>query len=320
MFGRRADGRRVKDLMIIEKAEPYFMPQRIDGVNLYKQQIMCKKMDEFILKERQENGVHFNYTEILIAAAVRMLYERPKANRFIVNCQIFQRNEITISMSIKPKLTDDCDEVTLKFHFTGRENIYDVKKIVDDEIKKNSQPTSDQHGTTKAAKILGKMPYWMFKVAMKTIRFLDRYGLLPKSLIDLSPFHTSMFITDLKSIKLDKVYHHLYNFGTTTIFGALGKVKYVPVSDRTGEIHTEKVMDLGLSLDERVADGLYYGNSVKKLLKYIENPELLKASLSEVEVIDKAKKRAEKKAKRAEKKRQKREEKGDNIVKLDEIV
>lgn len=317
MFGRRADGRRVKNLMIIEKAGPYFMPMRIDGVNLYTQQILCKKMDEFILKERQESGVHFNYTEILIAAAVRMLYERPKANRFIVNCQIYQRNEITVSMAVKPKLTDDCDEITLKFHFTGRENIYEVKKIVDDEIKKNTQPSSDTHGTTKVAGVLDKMPYWMFKVAMKLIRFCDRYGLIPKSLIDVSPFHTSMFITDLKSIKLNKVYHHLYNFGTTTIFGALGKVKYVPVSDRSGEIRTEKVMDLGLSLDERVADGLYYGNSVKLLLKYVENPELLKASLSEVEVKDKAKKRAERKAKREEKKRLKREEKENKIIKMD---
>ena len=223
-------------------------------------------------------------------------------------------------MAVKPKLTDDCDEVTLKFHFTGRENIYEIKKIVDDEIKKNTQPSSETHDTTKFAGVLDKMPYWLFKVAMKLIRFFDRYGLLPKSLIDISPFHTSMFITDLKSIKLNKVYHHLYNFGTTTIFGALGKVKYVPVSDRSGDIRTEKVMDLGLSLDERVCDGLYYGNSVKLLLKYVENPELLKASLSEVEVIDKAKKRAEKKAKRAEKKRQKKEVKEDKIVKIDEVV
>ena len=177
MFGRRADGRRVKNLMIIEKAGPYFMPERIDGVNLYTQQILCKKMDEFILKERQESGVHFNYTEILIAAAVRMLYERPKANRFIVNCQIFQRNEITVSMAVKPKLTDDCDEVTLKFHFTGRENIYEIKKIVDDEIKKNTQPSSETHDTTKFAGVLDKMPYWLFKVAMKLIRFFDRYAI-----------------------------------------------------------------------------------------------------------------------------------------------
>ena len=315
MFGRRADGRRVKNLMVIEKAVPYFMPERIDGVNLYKQQIRCKALDEFILKERQESGVHFNYTEILIAACVRMIYERPKVNRFIVNCQIFQRNEITVSMAVKPKLTDDADEITLKFHFTGRENIYEIKKIVDDEIKKNISENAQTHETTKVAGVLGKMPYWMFKVAMKLIRFLDRYGLLPKSLIDASPFHTSIFVTDLKSIKLNKVYHHLYNFGTTTMFGALGKVNYVPVSDRVGNIHTEKIMDLGLSLDERVADGLYYGNSVRLLLKYLENPEALKQSLAEVEVKGKAKKMSKKKLDKKERRLLKKKERMDKKAK-----
>ncbi len=309
MFGRRADGKRVKNLMIIEKAVPYFMPMRIDGVNLYKQAVKCKPLDDFILKERKESGVHFNYTELLIAAAVRMIYERPKTNRFVVNCQIYQRNEITVSMAVKPRLSDDADEITLKFHFTGRENVYEVKKIVDDEISKNiGKNVNTTHKTTKAAEILGKMPHWMFKVAMKLIRFLDRYGLLPKSLIDASPFHTSIFVTDLKSIKLGKVYHHLYNFGTTTMFGALGKVEYVPVSDRDGNIRTEKVMELGLSLDERVADGLYYGNSVRLLGKYLENPEILKQSILEEELKVKGKKMSQKKLEKKEKRLQKKKE------------
>lgn len=309
MFGRRADGKRVKDLMIIEKAIPYFMPIRIDGVNLYDQKVKCKPLDDFILKERQESGVHFNYTELLIAACVRMIYERPKINRFVVNCQIFQRNEITVSMSVKPKLTDDADEITLKFHFTGRENLYEVKKIVDDEIKKNiGNESAETHKTTKAAGALGKMPYWMFKAAMKFIRFLDRYGLLPKSLIDASPFHTSIFVADLKSIKLNRVYHHLYNFGTTTIFGTLGKVEYLPQSDRDGNIHTEKIMQLGLTLDERVADGLYYSNSVRLLQKYLENPELLKVSIMEEEVKNKGKKMSKKKLEKKERRLQKKKE------------
>ena len=309
MFGRRADGRRVKNMMVIEKAMPYFMPTRNDAWNLYTQQIRCKTLDEFILKERKENGVHFTYTEVLIAACVRMIYEKPKTNRFIMNCQVFQRKELTVSMSVKPKLTDDCDEITLKFHFTGRESIYEVKQIVDEEIRKNTQADSETHKTTKVAGVLGKMPHWMFKFAMNTLRFMDRYGLLPKKLLEASSFSTSIYVSDLKSIKLDKIYHHLYNFGTTTIFGALGKVKYVPVGDKSGNVTSEKVMDLGLTLDERVADGLYYGGAVRLLLKYLENPELLKESLPEPELTGKAKKKADKYAKKMKKKEEKEKKK-----------
>lgn len=304
MFGRRADGVKVKGLDIIDKAMPYFMPMRIDAVNYYRQPINCKSMDEFILKQKQENGVHYTYTEIMMAACIRMLYERPKTNRFINNCVVYQRKGINLSISIKKKLTDDGEEVTLKMPFTGRESLPEIKKIFEEEIAKNIGE-DDQHATTKTAGFLCKLPGFMFKFAMCMFRFLDKHNMLPGSLIKVSPFHTSIYVADLKSVKLDKVYHHLYNFGNTTIFATLGKVKYVPVSGRDGEISVEKQIELGFSLDERVADGLYYSNSVRLLMKYIENPELLLERLSEPELTGKALKKKQKQDKKLAKKAKK---------------
>lgn len=305
MCFRRSDGKKVKDLQIIEKAMPYFMPQRIDAVNMFTQPIRCETIDNFILDEKKNSGVHYNYTEILIAACVRMLYERPKTNRFINNCIVYQRNTISVSMNVKKALTDTSEEVTLKLFFTGRESLAQVKKIIDDEIAKNVKPDADVHETTKTAGILCKLPNWLFKSAMAIFRFMDRHNMLPKKLIHASPFHTSIYITDLRSIKLDKIYHHLYNFGTTTIFGALGKIQYVPVADRSGEVHVEKRMNLGLTLDERVCDGLYYGNSVRLLLKYLENPQILKDPLPEPELTGKALKKKLKQDKKLAKKQKK---------------
>lgn len=301
MCFKRKDGVKVKDLSIIEKAMPYFMPQRIDAVNMFTQPIKCESLDKFILDEKKNSSIHYTYTEILIAACVRMLYERPKTNRFINNCIVYQRNTITISMNVKKSLTDTGEELTLKFYFTGRESLQQVKKIVDDEIAKNIKPDAEVHQTTKTAGALVKLPNWLFKFAMACFRFLDKHNLLPKKLIHASPFHTSLYLTDMRSIKLDKIYHHLYNFGTTTIFGALGKVQYIPVSDRSGEVKVEKMMNLGLVLDERVADGLYYGNSVRLLLKYLENPELLKTPLPEPELTGKALKKKLKQEKKMKK-------------------
>lgn len=302
MFGKRCDGVKVKNLDIIEKATPYFMPMRIDAVNYYNQPISCENLDNFILEQKKNAGVHYSYTEILIAAAVRMLYERPKTNRFINNCIIYQRKYISVSMAVKERLTDDGAEDTLKFYFTGRESLPEVKKIVDDEIAKALNPNRDLHKTTKAANRLGKLPSWLFKFALWVARTMDKHNCLPKKLVDASPFHTSMFVTDLRSIKLDKVFHHLYNFGNTTIFGALGKVQYVPVSDRSGAVRVEKRMDFGLSLDERVCDGLYYGKSVRLLMSYLENPELLMTSLPEPELDQKALKKKQKHDKKIAKK------------------
>lgn len=298
MCFKRSDGKKVKDLQIIEKAMGYFMPERIDALNMFTQPIKCETLDKFILEQKKNNGVHYSYTEVLMAAVVRMLYQRPKTNRFINNCMVYQRNTISVSMNVKKSLTDNGEEVTLKMFFTGRESIDEVKKILDREIEKNLPADAEVHETTKTAGALCKLPNWLFKCAMWMIRKMDKHNILPKKLIHASPFHTSIYITDLRSIKLDKIYHHLYNFGTTSIFGALGKVQYVPVSDRSGEIRVEKRMNLGLVLDERIADGLYYGNSVRLLLKYIENPEMLLERLPEKPLEGKALKKKQKQDKK----------------------
>lgn len=306
MFGRRADGVKVKNLEIIEKAGPYFMPQRIDACNLYNQPINCEKLDAFILEEKKRSGIHYSYTEILMAACVRMLYEKPKTNRFINNCVIYQRKWICICMNIKKNLRDEnSDEVTMKLHFTGRESLFEVKQKLNNEIEKALADTAGEHKTTKTAGALNKLPGWLFKFAMFMFRFLDKHNMLPKCLIEASPFHTSLYLTELRSIKLDKIYHHLYNFGNTTIFAALGKAIYTPVADRSGEIKVEKRMNLGLTLDERVADGLYYGNSVRLLMKYCENPELMLEALPEPELTGKELKKKQKADKKAQKKQAK---------------
>ncbi len=309
MFGRRADGKKVKNLLIIDKAITYFMPQRIDAVNLVEQTVNCAPLDKFILEEKKNSGIHYSYTEILYAAAVRMIYERPKTNRFINNCVIYQRKYISVSMSIKKKLVDDGEEITTKLFFTGRESLPEFKKILDDEISKNLQSADESHKTSRVAGFLCKLPNWMFKAAIALLRFGDKHNMLPRWLIDASPFHTSMYVADLRSIKLDAIYHHLYNFGNTTIFTTLGKVGYAPVANREGEISTQKQFKLKFSLDERVCDGLYWSNSLKLLMKYLEHPELLKEPLPEPEL----KGRALKKKLKEDKKQAKRVAKEDKI-------
>ncbi len=309
MFGRRADGVKVKDLPIIDKAMPYFMPMRIDAVNLYEQSIECEPLDKFILAEKKNSGIHYTYTEILMAACIRMIYNRPKTNRFVNNCVVYQRKYISISISVKKKLTDDGEELTLKMFFTGRESLAEVKKIFEDEVNKNINPEAETHGTTKTAGFLCKLPNWMFKLAMSFLRFCDNHGLLPRKLLDVSPFHTSIFVADLKSIKLDALYHHLYNFGNTTIFATLGKVYYAPIANRSGEVETKKLVKVRFSLDERVCDGLYYSNSLKELEKYINNPELLKERLPEPELTKKELKKKKKLEKKELKKQAKKNKK-----------
>ena len=306
MFGFRCDGKKVKNLNIIDKAEPFFMPQRIDAVNYTSVKINCSKMDEFIARERR-NGNSYSYMHIVMCAIVRILYTRNKLNRFIMRGSIYQRNEITISMDVKKKLEDEGDQVTLKFHFTGRESLQEVKTIVETDIANNIKQ-EDVDSTTKVAGKLVKLPDFMFRWFMAIARWADRHGLLGKKIIDASPFHTSCFFTNLKSIKLGYIYHHLYNFGTTTMFMSMGKEKVEPYVVNNKEITLAKVLTLGVSLDERVADGLYMGKCLKLLQDFLTNPDaLLEALPDDGSIPKKLVKKKPKKVKKIKIKKEKKE-------------
>ncbi|MBP3345383.1 MAG: 2-oxo acid dehydrogenase subunit E2 [Clostridia bacterium] len=274
MFGHRSDGKKVKGMNIIEKAEPFFMPQRIDAVNYITVKVPCAPMDEFIVRERK-NGVHYSYMHLLFATVVRVLYTRKKLNRFIMRGTIYQRNYISITMDVKKKLEDEGEDMTLKFMFTGRESLPQIKEIVDNEIAKNVNAEAAEDATTKTAGNFCKLPDFLFRWAMALARWADKHGILPKGLIKASPFHTSCFITNLKSIKLGAIYHHLYNFGTTSMFISMGKEKMEPIVENNKELKIAKILTLGMSLDERVADGFYMGKSLKLCTDLLTNPDSL---------------------------------------------
>lgn len=280
MFGRRNDGKRIKTIDPYFKMVPHIMKRRYDAQVFFLHPARCEALDEFILAER-EKGNSFNYMDIVIASVVRLLALRPQLNRFVMNGRLYKRNSIQISFTIKKVLKDDAPDTTIKLEFTGHENIYQVKEKIDSEIAANIG-IDKSNETDKTAKVLAKMPNFLLKFAMSIVRFLDRHGMIPKSLIKASPFHTSCFVTNLKSIKLDYVYHHLYDFGTTSIFLSMGKEKMVPVADKDNTISVGKVMNLGIVTDERICDGLYYGNSLRLFQKIISNPQTLLENLDTV--------------------------------------
>lgn len=273
MFSKRCDGVKVKNLDAVTKAAPFFMPTRLGAVNQTVLEFRCEAMDEFISRQRKL-GNSYTYTHLMMAALVRLFYLRPKLNYFINHNVIYEHKTIDICMAVKKKLTEESEDVDLKFHFTGRESLPQIKEYVDDVIAKNTSDDS-VYGTTKGADGLGKLPNWLFRFAMKVIRWMDRHNILPKSLVEASCFHCSCFLTNLKSIKLDAIQHHLYEFGTCSIFVAMGKEKMSPVVEKNKEIKLGKVMKVGLTMDERVADGFYFGKTLRVWRDILENPDCL---------------------------------------------
>lgn len=282
MFGRRSDGKPVKGLGVIEKAGPHFMTSRNDAMNYATHQLRCEPMDKWIAEQR-EQGNNYSYMDIVVASIVRLLAIRPVLNRFVVRGKIFQRKGIFISMTIKKSLKDDSPDTIIKVGFDGTETIDQVKEKFNAEIKKAFEQETK---TEKKGKSFTRLPNFLFRWAMGFVRWLDNRGMLPKSLIAASPFHTSVYLTNLKSIKQDAINHHLYNFGTATLFVAMGKEKEAPVVEN-GELKVGKVMNLGLTMDERPCDGFYFVRSLKLWNDLLTNPEKLKKPFEQSDIVNK---------------------------------
>lgn len=282
MFGRRSDGKELRHVSPIFRLMPSLMKERDDSQVFFNQDIVIKKIDEYINAKAAE-GIKISILDIVFAGIVRIIAERPKLNRFVVNGRIYARNEITITMSIKKNLTDEGEETSIKVHFDGTENIFEIKDKLQEIIAKNKDLEAD-NDMDKIAGFLSKIPSGFLKFAVGTLKLLDKNGHLPKSIIELSPFHSSCVVTNVGSLGIDSIYHHIYNFGTTSMFFAIGKKKksYVFEDD---EIYKEKCINLAFVGDERICDGHYYASSFRSLCRYLTHPELLEKNLENV-VVD----------------------------------
>ena len=272
MFGHRSDGKKVKNLPPFFRVIPNIMTERSDSQVYFKQDIPLKTLDEYIDKKAAE-GIKLSYMNIIYAALVRIIAERPKLNRFIMNGITYQRNTIYVSLVIKKSLTDEGQETSIKLPFKGNENLFEIKEILDSAVEKNKETTTTNN-TDSLAKTLSLIPDGLIRFAVKILSFLDKHGIMPKAVIDASPFHTSVFLTNVGSLGIDTIYHHIYNFGTTSMFFAMGKKKKSYIYD-DDEIKEEKCITLAFVGDERICDGYYYANSFKLLNKYLKKPELL---------------------------------------------
>ena len=276
MFGKRADGKVIKTNDPIFMIIPHIMKKRSDSQVFYTEEIPIAPLDEYIAQKEAE-GIKMSYMSIIYAAMVRIICQKPSLNRFVVNGKVYARNSIAVSLAIKKGLSEDAEETNLKLHFSGSENIFEVKERLDREIADN-KVVEAKNNTDNFVRALAYIPNWVIKIVINFLMFLDRHELLPKAIIDLSPFHTSAYLTNVGSIGIDAIYHHLYDFGTTGMFLAMGKKRKSFLFEEDS-IKEAKSISIRWVLDERICDGYYYASAVKLFNKYMKKPELLETNI-----------------------------------------
>lgn len=279
MFGKRPDGRPVKKMPPIQRIMPYIMKTRTDSMNMYEEFFPTEGMDAYI-KRKSSEGVKVTYMHIVVAAMVRMLATRPQLNRFVMNGRIYTRPKIWISFVVHHELRteDDGGGTTIKLCFEGTENIDDVIAKVNEAVERETNKKTAGNSTDKLVDVIMSIPGPLIAFVVNVLMWMDKHNIMPKAIIDASPFHTSAFITNLKSLGINHIFHHTYEFGTTGLFVAIGKERREPVVENK-EIVMKKTMGFGLVSDERFCDGLYFARSLRAMRKLIRRPELLEERL-----------------------------------------
>ncbi len=264
----RPDGKRVKETAI-NAAIPYIMPHRYDAMNYVTEYADMEVMRSFIHGKRKE-GVRISYMALILTAYYKAALENPKINRFIMNKRIYQRSHFCVSfVMLKTRADGTPDETTLKVYFEPEDDVVSVNAKIEALIAENSVATHD-NSTDKFANFLFSVPL-LPGLVIGLARLMDRFGILPRFIIELSPFHTSLFITNLASINTAAIYHHCYEFGTTSVFVCMGK----PTANYISGDYQEKLMPLKAVLDERICSGVEYARFWTSFHRYLKHPELL---------------------------------------------
>ena len=265
----RVDGKRVKGLPAIQAAIPYIMPHRYDAQNFITQYAEMEPLKRYMQQKRAE-GVRLSYMALILAAYFKAAQLHPYINRFVMNSRIYQRNHFCVSFVILKKRADGTpDETTLKVYFDEDDDVISINRKIEEIVAKNRVATHN-NSTDKFANFMLSLPV-LPKLVLNFARLLDRYGLLPRFIVDLSPFHTSLFITNLASINTRAIYHHCYEFGTTGVVVSMGK----PEPDHRNGEFDKKVLPLAVVMDERICTGHDYAAFFVDMQKFLRRPELL---------------------------------------------
>ena len=277
MFGKRPDGRRIKNVDPMQLITGFLMKKRYDSMNMYEDTFNCEAWDQYI-KEKGEQGIKIGYMHIFIAGIVRMLAKWPRMNRFVMNGKLYARPKIWVSFTIHPELHIDSPDTTIKLCFEGTETILEIAETINEAIRKETVLRTEENDTDKLARMLTSLPSWILNIVAGVLMWMDRHNMMPKSIIEFSPFHTSFYITNLKSLGINHVFHHTTEFGTNGLFFAMGKEKQIPVVEKD-EVVIQKHMGFSLVSDERFCDGLYYALALREFRKIMKNPKVLEKPL-----------------------------------------
>lgn len=274
-WGDRTDGRRIRSLPPMAQVSPYIMVTRNTSTNYFTDSFELSHIERYVRQKRREGYTNFGVMHVLLAAYVRALARYPGLNRFLAGQKVYTHgDDVQFCMTIKKEMSSDSPDTVIKVHLSPRDTAMDVYNKLNAKIEevKNTPLDSNFDNT---AHILTLIPGVFLKFTVWLLRTLDYFGMLPQFLLEVSPFHGSVFFTSMGSLGIPPIYHHLYDFGNLPVFGSFGCKRRSLEVQEDGTVVQKKYIDFKFCMDERIVDGFYYAAFFKHYKRIILHPEVL---------------------------------------------
>lgn len=266
--------RRIRSGTPMDAVSPFVMTDRIGSSNYFSASVDIEKCEQLIKEKRDSGMKSLGMIHIFMASYARVISELPGINRFIRGQRVYSRKNIEICMAIKKELKLNAPETVVKLYATPYDTLDTIYNNLSRELECNKQD-GDRNNMDTAARILINFPRVFLKFTVWFLKLLDYFGWLPRWFTKLSPFHGSMFITNMGSLGMPPIFHHLYDFGNLPVFIAMGSKRSEYVLTKDGTTKKRRLIDFTITCDERICDGHYYASAFKKLKKLLEDPEQL---------------------------------------------
>lgn len=293
---RRSDGILIEDIEPVTQIMPYVMRGRNESAVYFRKSIDVTQIQNYIRQKRKE-GTRITFFNIMVAALLHTIYKRPYLNRFVAGRRLYQHNQIDVNYVVKKSFTDEASESIARVVLNEADNLFTVADCMLEHIRALKAEGETNKKDDKLMSFLAKLPRWTTRSIVALVRWLDFHGFLPADFQEAIPLYSSVFVSHIGSLGAEAPFHHLYEFGTTSIFITIGKTYDKPVKAADGGVEWRKAVDLNFTVDERICDGYYFIKSLRLLEDLLENPETLEVSPQEA-----AKLQAQEKSKKSVKK------------------
>lgn len=271
-FGDRRDGTLVRDNDPMHVIMPHLMKLRSDSDVYINQKMDVTELVKYYEKKKKDDA-DLTYFHLFVTMIAKVLHNRPYLNRFVINKRMYQRNKVSIAFTAKVNYNDEAKEILTVMDFDKDDTLKTIEDKILSSVKKIRKSSST--GANDVMDLVGKFPKPIVSLIVSVVKFMDRHDLLPKSLRDDNLYYSSLIVSNLGSIKGGAIYHHLTDFGTSSILATIGEIKKEKVIMPNGKEEVRDVCEFGINLDERIADGVYFIKSAHMMQDILSNPECL---------------------------------------------